>query len=227
MLWDASQIRELQHNSLFSELDEGQLTQLLETAKRYPLKNSATLFSQGNNADHFYWLKSGLIKLYRLSPSGEEKIIEIIHPGQTFAEAIMFMGKQGSFPVSAQMIEAGEVWAFSSQTFLDILNSSTNTCFRVMAKMSQRLHQLINDIDRLTLQTATDRVINYLLQNKHATKELVLLLTSKQTLASQLSVKPETLSRTFSRLSKQGLITIEGNQIQLLDIKALKEKVVI
>ncbi|MFC1747552.1 Crp/Fnr family transcriptional regulator [Pseudomonadota bacterium] len=217
-------MNELRKTSLFSGLNDTQLELALKNLQRQEFKPGEMLFSQGQTAKYFFWLRSGLVKLYRLSPAGEEKIIEIIRPGQTFAEAIMFNKSTGKFPVNAQIIEEGEIWSFSNSDFKALLENSPESCFRVMAKMSQRLHQLINEIDRLTLQTATDRVINYLLQHRTEGSAEIQLVTSKQTLASQLSIKPETLSRTFSRLNKEGLIKIEGNVIKLLDLDTLRER---
>jgi len=217
-------IGELRSTSLFAGLNDAQMTQVLKNAHVKALKAGEPLFSQGETAAHFFWLHTGLLKLYRLSPAGEEKIIEIIRPGQTFAEAIMFNEKISKYPVNAQMIESGEAWCFSNQDFKDILSISVESCFRLMGKMSQRLHKHINEIDRLTLQTATDRVINYLLQNKAEESDEVQLLISKQTLASQLSIKPETLSRTLRKLTREGLINTDGNIISLLNLDALRAK---
>ena len=227
MKWDPTHIKQLQNNSLFKGLSEAQLSQALANAQVREKKSGEALFSQGEPADRFFWLRTGLLKLYRLSPSGEEKIIEIIRPGQTFAEAIMFAGKPNHYHVGAQFIEHGEVWCFSNQDFKEILGHSVETCFRLMTSMSQRLHKHINEIDRLTLQTATDRVINYLLQNRleHGDSNEVRLLTSKQTLAAHLSIKPETLSRTLGKLTREGLIKTDGHTIRLLDLKALHSRV--
>lgn len=218
-------VSELRRTSLFSGLDDTQLDQALKNLQVHSLSPSEVLFSQGQTANRFYWMRAGLIKLYRLSPAGEEKIIEIIRPGQTFAEAIMFSTHVGKYPVNAQVIEEAEIWSFSNSDFKTLLENSPQTCFRVMSKMSQRLHQLINEIDKLTLQTATDRVINYLLQNLPENSSQLQLDTSKQTLASQLSIKPETLSRTLSRLNKEGLIKTEGNVIKVLNQAELRERV--
>ena len=225
MKWDPQHIDCLRSASLFSGLDTPQLEKALANAHIKELKNGDLLFSQGDAADKFFWVRTGLLKLYRLAPSGEEKIIEIVNPGQTFAEAIMFSGKTSRYPVNAEMIEKGEVWCFSNQDFKEILSQSVDTCFRLLASMSLKLHKHINEIDRLTLQTATDRVINYLIQNKVEDGDEVHLLTSKQTLAGQLSIKPETLSRTLGKLTKEGLIKTEGHVIRLLDIHALYSKV--
>ncbi len=225
MNWDPSHIKQLQNNSLFKGLNQQQLRQALANTQIREKKSGEPLFTQGDPAERFFWLRTGLVKLYRLSPSGEEKIIEIIRPGQTFAEAIMFAGKPSHYHVGAQFIEHGEAWCFSNQDFKEILSHSVDTCFRLMTSMSQRLHKHINEIDRLTLQTAADRVINYLLQNRLEPDNEVRLLTSKQTLAAHLSIKPETLSRTLTKLTKEALIKTERHTIYLLDLEALRARV--
>ncbi len=222
-------LKTLQKNALFSSLPERELQSLVDETCRLKLNQDEILFIQGDPAEHFYWLASGMLKLYRIAPSGDEKVIEIIQPGQTFAEAIMFMDQQQArFPVSAQMIAKGEVWRFNNRQFLDLLGQSVDSCFRMMANMSQRLHQHIKEIDRLTLQTASERVINYLLQelaklgdDHHDLK----LNISKQMLAAQLSIKPETLSRTLGRLSREGLICSQGSTIKVIDAEALRQQV--
>ncbi|MCF6236545.1 MAG: Crp/Fnr family transcriptional regulator [Gammaproteobacteria bacterium] len=225
MTWNTTHIDQLRNASLFTGLDEQQLKQALKNTLIKTMKSGEQLFSQGEDANHFFWLRTGLLKIYRLSPAGEEKVIKVVKPGQTFAEAIMFAGKPNHYHVSAEFIENGEIWCFSNQDFKEILSHSVETCFRLMTNMSQRLHKHINEIDRLTLQTATDRVINYLLLNTPDNDNEIHLITSKQILAAQLSIKPETLSRTLRKLNKEGLIKTEGNVIRLLDLEALYKKV--
>jgi len=220
-------LKTLQNSALFNSLPETELQSLVDEACCLKLNQDEILFIQGDPAEHFYWLASGMLKLYRMAPNGDEKVIEIIQPGETFAEAIMFMGQpQPRFPVAAQMIAKGEVWRFNNQQFLGYLEQSVESCFRMMANMSQRLHQHVKEIDRLTLQTASERVINYLLQalTKQSDNNLKLNI-SKQMLAAQLSIKPETLSRTLGRLSREGLICSQGSTIKVVDIQALRQLV--
>ncbi len=215
----------LAESSLFFALSKEQLEQVLASAQVMSLESGDALFAQGDLADHFYYVSSGMVRLYRLSPNGEEKIIEVVYPGQTFAEALMFSGQQKFYPVNAEMVDAGCIVRVSSSQYKAILAESTDTCFSLLANFSQRLHRLVGEIDRLTLQTATDRVVNYLLQNQSPGEDRVILPISKQMLASQLSIKPETLSRTFKKLSQEGLIAMDGAQIDLLNIEALRDKV--
>jgi CRP-like cAMP-binding protein len=87
------------------------------------------------------------------------------------------------------------------------------------------LHGAIQDIDQLTLQNAGMRVIQLLLHSapdSAANRYSLEWETPKQILASRLSVRPETFSRILQRLSRQGLITVQGKMIEVLDAKALR-----
>ncbi len=224
MKWQPHHLEQLRDTPLFSGLDSEQQTLVLEHTQIKRLKKGENLFNKGDAAQQFFWTREGLVKLYRLSPTGEEKIIEIVRPGQYFAEALMFGEKAKYYPVNAEMIEAGEVWCFSNKIFMEVLRGSVDTCFRLMNSMSLKLHKHINEIDRLTLQTASDRVINYLLQNKLEDSNAIQLRIPKNVLAAQLSIKPETLSRTLKKLIKDGLIETQGQNIKIIDLVALKQR---
>ena len=91
---------ELHQIPLFAALDDQQLANFLKSSKAISLAAKKTLFEKGSPAEHFYLLRSGQVKLYCLSADGDEKVIEIINPSQTFAEAILFMPKH-IYPVCA------------------------------------------------------------------------------------------------------------------------------
>jgi hypothetical protein len=102
------------------------------------------------------------------------------------------------------------------QHYAGILRQSTDACFAVMAQMSRRLHWQIAELDRLTLHNATFRVVSYLLDqvpSTHLVTSEIQLDTPKHVIASRLSITPETLSRTFAKLSREGYIDIMDNMI--------------
>lgn len=215
---------ELRHIPLFSALDEQQLESVLKAGRHVSLGAKKILFERGTPATHFYLLKSGQVKLYCLSEDGDEKVIEIIHPSQTFAEAIMFMPKQ-CYPVSAETIKASELYSFDMKQFRDILENSRETCFRLLATMGRQLHSKINDINNLTLHNATYRLVVYLLEqlpDDAVALSSIHLGATKVVIASRLSIQPETFSRILLRMSKQGLIEVHGNDITLLDVEGLR-----
>lgn len=209
---------------LFQALDEKQLKGVLKSSHTFSLTAKSTLFERGTSASHFYLLKSGQVKLFCLSEEGDEKVIEIINPSQTFAEAIMFMPKQ-VYPVSAETLKNSEVYSFDMKQFRGLLENSTETCFRLLATLGRQLHCRISDIDNLTLHNATYRLVVYLLEQLPegaVALSNIHLDATKVIIASRLSIKPETFSRILLRLSKQDLIEVHGNDITLLDVDGLR-----
>lgn len=209
---------------LFADLDAAQFERVMADVQHLELSRGEALFGQGQPAEHFYYLLHGQVKLYRLSAEGNEKVIEIMQAGQTFAEALLFF-PENCYPVHAEALENASLLAFSNGLFKNLLHESTETCFRLMGTMSVRLHNHVNEIERLTLHNATHRLVAYLLrQEPHARGEVneVQLPASKHTVASRLSIQPETLSRILSRLVAQGLIRVHGNNIELLLPDALR-----
>lgn len=215
---------ELHHIPLFEAFDEVQLEKLLSSSHLLRLPARATLFEKGQPAEYFYLLRSGQIKLFCLSASGDEKVVEIIYPTQTFAEAVMFMQRH-IYPVSAEAILDSELYCFEMKPFYDILSESKESCFRLLTIMSRHLHGLISDIDSLTLHNATYRLVVYLLgELPEGAMELsaIHLGTPKNVVASRLSIKPETFSRILTQLAKKGLIEVHGNDIALTDVDGLR-----
>ena len=225
---DPKLLSDLRRAPLFSELDDAQLDALSPAVHAVSLAGGDLLFSQGQAADRFFLVRSGQMKLARVSPDGDEKIIEIIQPGQTFAEAVMFMGMKGRYPVNAQALSDTQLFAIEQKHFLDMLRASPELCFKLMGALSLRLHGLVNQIESLTLQNATYRLVMYLLdqvpQDVRASPHIT-LTTPKGAIASRLAIQPETFSRLLARLRDNGLIEVRGHHIVLRDLQALRAMV--
>ena len=214
---------ELRDTYLFSTLNEAQLQEVQDMSRKIQLGEGEVLFECGDIATRFFLVLGGQIKLSRLSVEGNEKVIGIVQPGNTFAEALMFL-EHPAYPVAASAIKESTLLAFDTQRFQQMLRGSIDTCFRMMGDMSQRLRSLIKEIDDLTLQSATNRVANLLLDHYlQAGGPSFALESPKGILASRLSVKPETFSRILHNLSDQKAITVKGNQITILNLEKLNE----
>jgi CRP-like cAMP-binding protein len=210
---------------LFSQLSEEQLERVGEMCHEVELQDSEPLFEVGDEAKRFFFVASGQMKLSRLSLNGNEKVIEVVSEGYTFAEALMFSENPG-YPVRATAIGKTQLVAIDSKAFLNLLRESIDTCFRVMGDMSVRLRKMIKEIDDLTLQSATGRVAGYLCGKfVYGNEEQVAfdLATPKGVLASRLSVKPETFSRILHNFTHQGLVKVKGGRIEILDARGLQK----
>ena len=216
-------IDELRSAYLLASLSPEQLERVARKARHISLEEGKVLFSQGDPADRFFFLLSGQVKLYRLSAEGNEKIIEIVGPGHTFAEALMFLSRP-RYPVSCAALAPAELIAIDAPDFTAMLRGSVDTCMMLLGELSQRLRGLIAEIDRLSLQSATCRVAGYLLSKAPPDADEYQLDVPKGVVASRLSVKPETFSRIVKHLSDTGTIAVHGGLIRILDRSALRHE---
>ena len=117
--------------------------------------------------------------------------------------------------------------AFDSEVMRGVLRESVDTCFRVLASLSYRLRQQVDEIEKLTLHPAVSRLAGYLVEqvpgNVPASSE-VHLSAPKNVIASRLGIQPETFSRVAARLMQDGLIRVRGQDVVLLDVEGLRAR---
>lgn len=183
-------------------------SRVVDSASCHYRGRSQFLFRQGEPATEFFVVATGSLKLYRMSSAGDEKIVARVGPGQSFAEGVLFM-EPPRYPVHAQAMEASQVLGLSRQVYRDILVRSPDTCLSVMSELTGRIRRLLDEIESLTLQNGRDRVIHFLLSlmpRGAPDNTTIKLPTRKATVAAQLSIRPETLSRILSGLARDGLL---------------------
>ncbi len=210
---------ELARIPLLQTLAPEELQQLCEHARVRVVEERERVFDHGQPASHFYYLRRGLLKLFRVSPEGAEKVIAIIQPGETFAEAVIFSGQEAGYPVNCEALAQSEVIALDGATMVALLRKSPDTSLRMLGQLSRRLREQVHEIESLTLHNATTRLVSYLLRlaaGEHG-ESVVRLSMPKHVLASRLNIQPETLSRIFARLSRDGLIEVHGLDVVLRD----------
>ncbi len=215
-------LKVLRETLLLSCLSEEHLARVARHATRVRLHDGQLLFSQGDVADRFYLVTTGRLRLFSLSLVGDEKVIEIVESGETFAEALMFI-EAGCYPVGAAAIDQTELISMDLNDFKLMLRESVETCFLLLGVLSQRLNAWVHEISNLTLHSASSRFACYLLAKLPPQSQTLALEVPKGIIASRLSIKPETFSRIEKDLSDRGIIRIKGMCIFILDKQALRE----
>jgi CRP-like cAMP-binding protein len=207
---------------MFSELQSAQIEQLVSGTRALDVPRGGTLFNRGDRAHGFYLLLEGQVKLGVISPQGDEKVIGLIQPGQSFGEAVLFLER--SFPIYAQTTLDSKVLLITRDAIFNILDNDVTVVRRMLAGISARNRQLVNDIESISLQNSTQRLIGYLLQisTDSPNPERVQLPANKLTIASMLNITPETLSRVMLRLQNAGLIEVNGKEIVITNVAGLR-----
>lgn len=205
---------------LFMELTPDKIGQIASHTREKRLAKGEMLFNKGDPVRGCFVIIFGQIKLAFPSSQGNEKVVEILGPKQSFGEAVMFMDRP--YPVFAESLADTLLLHIGKNVLFDLLARDPTFARHLLAGLSQRLHSLIQDVESYSLRSSAQRVIGYLLQHGESDGESagpleVTLPTSKQVIASRLNLTPETLSRIFHELSQAGLITVHGKQITVLN----------
>jgi CRP-like cAMP-binding protein len=210
---------------LFSRLDPAELERLAVGCTLRRLERGKLVFRQGELCEAFFVVVIGQVKLFVLSPSGTEKVIELCGPGHSFAEALMFTGMP--YIVSAQTLSETLLMTIEKSVVMDEITSSPNFALRMLAGLSRRLHGLIKDVEGYALHSGVQRVIGYLLGDRINESEIasesitVSLPVSKAAIASRLSLTPEYFSRVLNELETAGLIHVDKRDIHVPDTARL------
>ncbi|OPY70540.1 MAG: Fumarate and nitrate reduction regulatory protein [Syntrophorhabdus sp. PtaU1.Bin002] len=206
---------------LFAGLPDKQLNELLGIAEERRFDRGQMIFAEGELANGFYVLRSGRVKIFKLSSEGKEQILHIFGPGEPFGEVPVFAGER--FPAYAEILETSEAVFFPKQSFVKLVKSDPSLALNLLAILSKRLKYFTQLVESLSLKEVPQRLATYLLFFRGSEEEnSVDLAIAKGQLASLLGTIPETLSRILNKMTAQGLIEVQGRQIKLIDRKALE-----
>ena len=183
------------------------------------------IFRAGDQCEEFHIIVTGQVKLYVTSPNGQEKIFEILGPGQSIAEAMMFLNKPHM--LNAQTLTDAMLMSISKPTVMSEIARDPYFSMQMLTGISRRLHGLMRDVEGYALQSGMQRLIGYLLRDLdeeapgNTNTLTVYLPVSKATIASRLSLTPEYFSRVLHELVGARLIKIDKREIHILDVQRL------
>jgi CRP-like cAMP-binding protein len=211
--------------ALFADMAPDELARIAIGTVEVHAKRGDILFHRGDACTGFHAVLYGQVKLAFTSPHGGEKVVEIIGPGHSFGEAVMFMDKP--YLVTAQALADTLLLHIGKAVVLEELQRDPHFACRMLAGLSRRLHSLIGDVEAYSLRSGAERVIGYLLSHAEATassnegKQLTLSF-SKAVLASRLNLTPEHFSRILHDLAQRELISVSGKSIAIPNVERLR-----
>ncbi len=206
---------------LCKELNEQELGALAEIVLIRTVDKGEILFLQGDQANGFYTLLSGLIRIYKSSPEGKEYTLHTIRPGQMFAEAAIFGGEK--FPANSMALEESVVAFFVKDRFVNLITDSPQISLKMISALSGFVRDFNQQIENLSLKEVSARLALFLLSQAEASGQSKIILdTSKSELANSLGTISETLSRNFRKMKEVGVIDIDGKNISILNLKKLQ-----
>ena len=220
-------LQQLKRLPVFTGLSDSQLHDIHTISHERLYRKNATIFYEGDPGEGFHYLKTGKVKIIKMTDDGREHIINILSPGDLFAEVLLFNNQ--AYPATAIAVEDSQVGVIKNSDLEKLILRNNELALQLIKALSQRLLFAQGKIKNLALHDVTARTAETLLDlgHKHG-KELpnghirITLDMSRQDLAALVGTTRETVTRTLSALKKDKLIDFDTHAITLLAKDKLK-----
>lgn len=214
----------LRQSRIFADLAPADLEAIAAGCSLRSLAKDETLFREGEKAEGFYVVQTGRISIFRLTPDGREQIICVFQAPESFAEVTLATIE--TYPANAVALESSQVILVQKRHFRDLVCKKPELALHMLASMSLHLKYLVQTVHDLKGRQIEGRLADWLLRHAPppagADAVTFELPISKKTLAGQLGVTSETLSRTFARFRKEELIEVSGAKVTLRNRPGLR-----
>lgn len=182
------------------------------------------IFMQEDEAERFYLLVSGWVKLFRETLDGEEAVIDVVDGGHLLGESVIF--ENDTYHCGAEVVEDAALVSMPLSLLKEAVETSTVMAKNLFTAMSRAKRLQTKELEHRTIQNAPQRIGCFLLRliPKNTEKNIVLHLPYDKTLmAARLGMKPETFSRALNRLRDETGIRIRGASVEIDDVKMLSD----
>lgn len=185
-------------------------------------EKGVVLFQQGEPANAFFLILDGWVKIYRITPDGNEAVVGVFRRGETFAEAAIFLS--GRFPVSAEVVATSRLLRIDGEMLRRRIREQPDLALSMLASCSHHLKFLVEQIEQIKLLSAPQRLADFLVRLSTCPEGpcTIELPYEKALIASRLGMKPESLSRALAKLRPLGVV-VDRDHVQIADVGVLQE----
>jgi CRP/FNR family transcriptional regulator, cyclic AMP receptor protein len=214
---------------LFASLSEEALRPIEAACRRRAFKRGETLFYEEDPGNALYILQKGQVKIVRLAPDGEERILHIEGPGQCLGELSLVDGEPRS--AKAVAFDRVEALVLYREEFLALLERHPAVARAVMSSLAGMVRRLSEQVQDLTALDVPGRVVKKLLElaDSHGQPteggvQIALPLT-QQELAEMIGATRVAVNQALSWFRSQGVLTTDRRGITLLQPEKLRRRV--
>ena len=209
---------DLKRAPLFASLPPDELAELAALARPVRLPAHHVVFSQGDQADAFYLVSHGRVRVFKVLRDGRAVTLRHVGEGETFGEAALFAA---AYPAFAQTMDETQLYRIRIEPFRRLLAERPNLALNLLAAQAHLMVLLSQRVEELLLPVPA-RLARYLLDlsTQQGTADLRLPVPKRE-LANRLGTVPETLSRALTQLARSRLIRRRGETIEILDPEGL------
>lgn len=204
---------------LFKNCEDSFFTKIASYSNVKSFEKGQMLFLHGENAEYFYYIKNGWVKLFRETLDGTQAVVDILTKGHIFGDTSIF--EDGAYPYSAEVVESSTLITLPLSKLKEEIENNAKFAYDMLSAMAKYRRQQDREIEHLSIQNAAQRIGCFLLRlctQEEKENIDIQLPYDKMLVASRLGMQPETFSRALKKLKNETDIEILGSVIRMKNL---------
>ena len=183
------------------------------------IDKGSQLYGIDDKADDLYTLHEGVLKLSQQLPTGEQRIVRLLHRGDLAGiEAVT----SDYYQHDATALTRVSLCRIPADVIRDYSRKSPELHNSLMNKWQSALSASDTWLTRLSTGPSRYRVVRLLIWLAEAENEEGFTLPGRKDIGNILALTTETVSRLIAELKREGLLVQSGMQAARVDLDALK-----
>ncbi len=206
----------------FQDLDGPALARIHASIFEVRLEKGQVLFSEGEPAEAMYVVRSGQVRIFKLSPDGREQVLRLAGTGDCFNEVPVF--DEGPNPANAQAAEPSSLWGIRRRDMRRLVEEHPAIALGFLKAFAGKLRFFTRKVEDLSFRSVTSRVAKLLLEIAEDDGRGGLLLRqqfTQQEMAAVVGTAREMIGRAFKALEKEGAIRLDRHRVVIVSRAAL------
>ena len=205
----------IQSIAYFDGMAEDELAYISERALLRPHSAGETIFLEGEPALGLWIVESGTVKIFKLSQNGDEHILHLRGPGDTFNDIGALDG--GNNPAGAAALSPEVlVWLVPSEVISYVVARNPQIALNVIRFLARRVLTLVGQIEDLALYSVIVRLARFLLKQAEDPSLSGPGIT-RTAIAAHINTTPQTLSNVLHSLEDAGAIEFDRHRILIVN----------
>ena len=178
---------------------------------------------EGDECNSLGVVLEGSVSIQRLLPSGNRVVMDLLSPGDSFGEVIIFSDVQ-VYPASIMAGEHARIAFLSREEVIRLCQVSPGFLKNFMKLLSNKIWILNRKVKSLSYTSVRQKTVNFLLEAYTQQRSAVLHFDlSRREMAEHLNLPRPSLSRELAALKAEGWIDYGTDTIWLLKISCLED----
>jgi len=217
---------EIKKVHIFNTLSTEEVKELSRYLLSETYAKKESVFSEGDPSEWLYIVKTGKVKITKLSTEGKEIILEIISPYEMFGGIAVVRGFP--YPANAVAMEDSEALKISRKNLLSLMDKLPGLMYCMAMNIGDRIKNTHETLKSIALEKVESRIASLLIKLSEKSGEKVpegvaiTMKLTKQDIAEMVGTTVETSIRTMSKLAKTGLLVSKSGKIIIRDLEKLR-----